>query len=87
METIPHRELRNNSSAVLRSVQAGRSVGITNHGKLVAMLVPPPSTRLGELLLAGRVRPARNCADVRTLPRSTLDHPVAVLLEDLKGER
>ena len=87
METIPHRELRNNSSAVLHSVQAGRSVGITNHGKLVAMLVPPPSTRLNELIAAGRVRAARNQLDVRMLPRVELDEPVAVVLEDLKGGR
>lgn len=41
-KTIPHRELRNNSSAVLRDVQAGETVSITNHGEVVAVLVPPP---------------------------------------------
>jgi len=87
METIPHRELRNNSSAVLSSVRAGRTVGITNHGTLVALLVPPPTTRLAELLASGRVRPARSKADVRSLPRVKIDQPVVAVLEELKGDR
>jgi len=87
METIPHRELRNNSSAVLSSVRAGRTVGITNHGTLVALLVPPPTTRLAELLAAGRVRPPRAKADIRSLSRVKIDEPVVEVLEDLKGER
>lgn len=87
METIPHRELRNNSSGVLASVRAGRTVGITNHGTLVAVLVPPPSTRLAELLASGRVRQPRPKADIRSLPRVKLDQPVLAVLEDLKGER
>jgi prevent-host-death family protein len=41
MKRIPHRELRNNSSAVLRQVQAGESFAVTNHGDVVAVLVPP----------------------------------------------
>jgi prevent-host-death family protein len=32
--TIPHRELRSNSSAVLREVQAGATIEITNNGEL-----------------------------------------------------
>lgn len=39
--TIPHRELRNNSSAVLRDVQAGETIEVTNNGEVVAVLVPP----------------------------------------------
>ena len=39
--TIPHRELRNNSSAVLRDVQAGETVYVTNNDEVVAVLVPP----------------------------------------------
>lgn len=39
--TIPHRELRNNSSAILRQAEAGEVFEVTNHGKVVAKLVPP----------------------------------------------
>lgn len=38
--TIAHRELRNNSSAILREVQAGETFTITNHGEPIAILQP-----------------------------------------------
>jgi prevent-host-death family protein len=43
--TIPHRELRNNSSAVLREVADGATIEVTNNGEVVAVLVPPPRAR------------------------------------------
>lgn len=52
VERIPHRELRNNSAAILRAVAAGESFEITNHGEVVAILSPP---KVGSLLV---VRPA-----------------------------
>jgi prevent-host-death family protein len=80
--TIPHRELRNNSSAVLRDVQAGESIAITNHGEVVAMLVPPGGRR--ETL---RVRRARVQGGFAGLERVRLDVPVQEVLDDLRGER
>ena len=41
MRRISHRELRNNSAAVLREVQAGETMEITNNGEVVAILSPP----------------------------------------------
>ena len=41
-KTIPHRELRNNSSAILREVQSGEAFRITNNGTAVAVLISPP---------------------------------------------
>ena len=38
--TIAHRELRNNSSAILREVQSGETFTIPNHGEVVAVLTP-----------------------------------------------
>src|SRR4051794_7380325 len=38
--TIPHREHRNDSSRVLRAVQAGATFEVTNHGEVVAILSP-----------------------------------------------
>lgn len=41
VRTIPHRELRNNSSRILEEVRLGETIHITNHGVVVATLVPP----------------------------------------------
>lgn len=82
MRTIPHRELRNNSSAVLREVQAGETIEITNNGEVVAILVPPPRPPLGGL----RVHPAR-ARGFSDLALVTLDHPVQEDLDDLRGDR
>lgn len=41
--TIPHRELRNNSSRILEEVRRGETIHITNHGEVVATLIPPPA--------------------------------------------
>ena len=43
VRTIPHRELRNNSSKILEEVRRGETIHITNHGEIVATLVPPPT--------------------------------------------
>lgn len=41
MKTVSHRELRNSSGAVLKSVAAGESYTVTNDGTPVARLIPP----------------------------------------------
>jgi prevent-host-death family protein len=60
VETIGVRELQQNASATLRRVEQGESVGVTDRGRLVAVLVPP-SVAAGSagLMAAGRVQPAR----------------------------
>lgn len=40
MATVPQRELRNNTAALLRRVERGERVRITVHGHPVAELVP-----------------------------------------------
>lgn len=40
MATIPQRELRNDTAAVLRRVETGETVRITSNGRPVADLVP-----------------------------------------------
>ena len=40
MATIPQRELRNDTAAVLRRVEAGETMRITSNGRPVADLVP-----------------------------------------------
>lgn len=45
MKTINQRELRNNSGAVLREVQAGQTMIVTRNGVPVAELRPRPPRR------------------------------------------
>lgn len=45
MAEVPSRELRNNTAAVLRRVQAGEEITITVRGKPVAEVVPVGSRR------------------------------------------
>jgi prevent-host-death family protein len=82
--TIPHRELRNNSSAVLRDVRAGETLTITNHGEVVAVLMPPPdSSRTPSL----RMRKAVTRGGFSRLASVEIDHPIQQSLDELRGER
>jgi len=81
--TIPHRELRNNSSAILREVQAGESFEISNHGEVVARLVPPGERPQRSL----RVRKARASGGFSELSRVKLEVPVQESIDDLRGDR
>jgi prevent-host-death family protein len=56
MRTISHRELRNNSTEVLRAVGAGETIAVTNHGEVAAVLFPPSLTPYERLVAAGKVR-------------------------------
>lgn len=80
--TIPHRELRNNSSAVLRDVQAGESIQVTNHGEVVAILVPPDRATV-----SARVRPATRHGGFAELPRVSVELSAQDVLDDLRGDR
>ena len=82
--TIPHRELRNNSSAVLREVQAGETLTITNHGEVVAVLMPPPDASLTPPL---RVREAATPGGFSRIRSVEIDHPIEETLDQLRGER
>lgn len=82
-KTIPHRELRNRSSEVLRDVQDGETFEITNHGEVVAVLAPPT----GRPREALRVRRATHEGGFSSIPRVRLDHPAQQALDDLRGER
>ncbi len=57
-EAISQREMRNSSSEVLRRVEAGEELTITNHGRPVARLVPIRPSVLDELIADGGARTA-----------------------------
>jgi prevent-host-death family protein len=81
--TIPHRELRNNSSAVLREVQAGETVYVTNNGEVVAVLVPPP--RAAGVAL--RIRRATVHGGFAELERTEIQESLQDVLDELRGDR
>lgn len=87
MRTIPHRELRNNSSKVLADVKAGETIAVTNNGEVTAILVPPATSKFDQLVSAGRVFPAKSPGNARSIKRVKGKLSSAEVLEDLKGDR
>lgn len=87
MKTIGVRELQQHASAALRRVARGETIGVTDRGRLVAIL-SAPSTASGAsaLVASNRVQLARRGpadlpAPVRT-SRSTSE-----VLDELRDER
>lgn len=83
VERIAHRDLRNNSSEILRRVAAGESFEITNHGDVVAVLAPP---RGGSPLTI--VKPATRTSawsDLRPEPGN--GRPTQEVLDELREDR
>ena len=89
MRTISHRELRNNSSEVLRAVSAGETIEVTNHGEVAAVLVPPSLTPYERLVAAGKVRQARDDrqVDLRRIRRVTAPVTSQEIIADIRGDR
>ena len=88
------RELKDNLSRYIRRVEAGERIAVTAHGRVVAELVPPGSTRQprrsrwDELLAAGTLHapleagdPFEDWPDIQ-LPRGT----AAALIDADRGE-
>lgn len=87
------RELRQNASRYLAQVKAGQSVEVSERGKLIALLVPPPrsQTTRDRLVAAGRLIPASNpTGRLRAARpvRTSADEPTnQQLLDAERGER
>lgn len=60
MTSVGVRELRQRASELLRLVEAGETVQITDRGRPVAMLAPLPAGPLSRLRAAGEVEAARD---------------------------
>jgi prevent-host-death family protein len=89
VRTISHRELRNNSSEVLRAVSNGETIEVTNHGEVAAVLVPPSVTPYERLVAAGKVRQPRaeQRVDLRRIHRSVVPVPSSEIIADVRGQR
>ena len=87
METISHRELRNNSGQILERVRNGETLAVTNHGELTAVLVPPHSQLIDQLVAAGRVSKASDSSTLGLRKRVRTTMPTSAVLDELRGDR
>jgi prevent-host-death family protein len=80
MASVGVRELRQRASALLRRVEQGETIEVTDRGRRVAILAPSPEgSPLERLRLTGEVEPAT--ADLDDLPPATyLDSSAIVKL-------
>jgi len=89
MSTISHREMRNNSAEVLKRVENGETITVTNHGRPVARLSPVEAkSMLEELEAKGQVRRATaSVADLRSIKRAALpdDENTSDVIADVRG--
>jgi antitoxin (DNA-binding transcriptional repressor) of toxin-antitoxin stability system len=87
MELIGVRELQQHASAALRRVERGETLGVTDRGRLVAVLAPPSAaTGAGALLASGRVQPASRTVAELTEPTVSVRDSSEVL-DELRAER
>ena len=86
MIRIGIRELRQHASRYLAAVRAGQTVEITDRGRLVALLVPPPESDLRARLIATReLIPATH--DLRDhVPVASPEADLSQALADLRAE-
>lgn len=82
MSTISHREMRNNSAEVLRRVEAGETITITNHGRDVARITPIRRSAFDEAVVQGQVRRATGTVE-DLLNLAPVDLPDGVTTADI----
>lgn len=89
MEIISQRQMRNDSSEILRRVEAGESFIVTNRGREVARLTPFSSrdnADRAELIARGLLRPRRIGHGDLPAPVTT-DVDVAAVLDAARADR
>lgn len=59
MKTVGVRELRQNTSMLLRDVADGETIEITHHGHPVAQLIPATTDTWAAMIASKEVTPAR----------------------------
>ena len=91
MASIGVRELRQRASEILRRVEQGETIQITDRGRRVAILSPPPEGNpLDRLRAQGDIEPAKG--DLADLPEPLvlapgIERPSEALSRLRKGER
>ncbi|MBA2280736.1 MAG: type II toxin-antitoxin system prevent-host-death family antitoxin [Acidimicrobiia bacterium] len=82
MSEVGIRALKQNASAVVAEAAAGETVTITDRGRPVAQLTAIPSSRLRQLVEAGRARRAR-----RSITDLPAPEPGPSLSDELRAMR
>lgn len=86
MKTITHREMRNNSGEILRRVEAGETIQVTNRGRVVATIGPPAESVLEELIRRGQAQPAtKPLSSLRQIKRVKSERSTAEIIADARG--
>ena len=90
MVTVGIRELRQRASELLRRVEGGESIEITDRGRPVAILAPVPADRVALLRASGDL--AQSQGDLEGLPEPLplppgADPPSVVLARLRRDER
>ncbi len=88
MASVGIRELRQRASALLRQVERGETIEITDRGRPVAMLAPlPEGSALDQLRMAGELDAARGSLDDLPAPlASQAGEPASRALARLRAE-
>ena len=85
MAEVGVRALKQNASAVVAQAASGEVVTVTDRGRPVAQLVPIPSSRLEELVAAGRARlPRRSLSDLPAPRRRRGKVTLSETLEEMR---
>ena len=86
VDTITHREMRNHSGEILRRVEAGESVQVSNNGRAVAVIVPAGGDVLDGMVARGEVRAATEGIDaLKRIVRRSSAVGSRELIEDSRG--
>lgn len=86
MRTVTHREMRNQSAEVLRHVSDGEIIQVTNNGRVAALIVPPSTDPLADLVSRGQVRVARNpTSSLRSIVRRKSTTDSQAIVADVRG--
>lgn len=80
---IAHRELRNNSSEILRRVASGETMEITNHGEVVAVISPAQHDRAPRV----RMRKATIRGRFDEIEATPSEYTTEELMDHLRGDR
>jgi antitoxin (DNA-binding transcriptional repressor) of toxin-antitoxin stability system len=76
----------NQSGEILRHVAAGETIQVTNNGQVAALIVPPGTDPLADLLSRGQVRLARNpTSSLRSIVRRKSAADSQAIVADIRG--
>jgi prevent-host-death family protein len=86
MRTVTHREMRNQSGDILRRVADGETIQVTNNGQVAALIVPPGTDPLADLVSRGQVRVARNStSSLQSIVRRKGTADSRAIVADVRG--